>query len=89
MKKIKYLILSLAVMLLPAALHIAAQETGNIDPAAIIQRILAVERAQLDEIRDIIFEAEYIEGELKDDSYQEKVRFTKKIFLKFLPDTVL
>jgi len=89
MKKIIYLILLLAAMTLPAAFDAASQESGNIDPAAIIQRILSVEREQLDEIKDIIFEAEFVEGEFKDNGFEEKVRFVKKIYLKFLPDTVL
>jgi hypothetical protein len=84
-----YLILLLAVLTLPPESGIATQESLNIDPAAIIQRILAVEREQRDEIKDIIFETEYIEGEYKDDVFKEKVRILKRTYLKYLPDTVL
>ena len=87
MKKITGFLLT--ALILAAGASVRAQDDGNIDPQALIQKILAVEEEQRREINDIIFESEYIEGEETDEGFKEKVRFTKKLYLKFLTDTTL
>jgi hypothetical protein len=68
----------------------AAPQTDNgIDPEAILTRILDVDRDQRQQITDVVYDAEYIEGEEKDGEFVEKVRFVKKIYVKYLPDTAL
>lgn len=66
---------------------LAQSQASGIDPEVIIERVLAVEQQQRGEIRDVILDAEYIEGENKDEGFVEKVRFDKRIYIKYLPDT--
>lgn len=66
-----------------------AQSDNGIDPEALIQRILSVDQRQSEEINDVIYEAEYIEGEEKDGEFREKVRFEKRIYVKYVDDTAL
>lgn len=80
--------LFLVTLLYVSVPSLSAQEDNGIDPEALIDRILSVEKAQRAELHDVIFDAEYIEGEQKDDGFKEKVRFDKRIYLKFFPDTV-
>ncbi|MFZ5980358.1 MAG: hypothetical protein ACOYVF_06970 [Candidatus Zixiibacteriota bacterium] len=87
MSKITTMVLTALILALD--LSAAAKENDNIDPQALIQRILAVEQEQRREISDIVLDAEYVEGEETDDGFKEKVRFTKKIYLKILEDTAL
>ncbi len=82
------LILCSGLMLL-RVIPAVCQPPENIDPAALIQRILAVEQEQLRDLKDVVFETEYIEGETKNEGFIEKVRFIKRTYLKYLPDTVL
>jgi len=79
-------LLALAMLWSPRAV---SQEDNGIDPEALIDRILSVQAQQRAELHDVIFDAEYVEGDQKDDGFHEKVRFDKRIYLKFLPDTVL
>jgi hypothetical protein len=74
-------------LLMAAALPARAQPEGDIDPEALIERILAVERQQREQIQDVTFTAEYIEGEEKDGRFKEKLRIVKRIYIKYLPDT--
>ena len=65
-----------------------AQDQSGIDPEALIERILAVDRAQREQIHDVTFDAEYVEREDKgDEGVKEKVRFDKKVYVKYLDDT--
>lgn len=67
-----------------------AQNQPAMDPEAMIARIVSIDDAQRDTIKDVTFEAEYFEGEYNDDGlFEEKMRFIKKIYLKFNPDTTL
>jgi len=67
---------------------IIAQEPSGIDPEALIERILTVDRVQRDQIEDITFEAEYVEREDKgSEGIKEKLRFVKKIYIKYFEDT--
>ncbi len=65
------------------------QRDDGIDPEALIERILLVEKKQSEGIQDLVFDAEYIEGEEKDGGFREKVRFIKKLYIKYFADTTL
>ncbi len=79
----------LVLGLLAVAGTCPAQNGNGIDPEALIERILAVDQQQSDQIRDVVFDAEYVEREDKgDEGFKEKVRFVKKISVKYLEDTV-
>ena len=77
--------ISLALLILPLATAVG-EDDDAIDPAALIERILTVESEQRSQIEDIVFDAESVEKK-KDGAI--KSRFIKKIYLKYLPDTVL
>lgn len=82
------LIIVMAGLLAGAA--VLAQESGGIDPEALIERILSVERAQRAEVHDVTFDVEYVEREDKgDEGYKEKIRIVKKAYLKYVDDTCL
>jgi hypothetical protein len=82
-----WLFLTAAVLWL-APVATVAQDQSGIDPEALIERILAVDRAQRGQIRDVTFDAEYIEREDKgDEGVKEKVRFDKKVYVKYLGDS--
>lgn len=69
---------------------VGAEEVNGIDPEALIARILAVDQNQRDEIKDIVFEAEFLEGETNDDGeFVERIRILKRIYLKYYADTTL
>lgn len=74
-------------LLTVAALSAVAQPESDIDPEALIERILAVEQHQRDQVHDVTFSAEYIEREEKDGRFKEKLRIKKRIYVKYLPDT--
>ena len=65
------------------------QTSSGIDPEALLTRILAVEAEQREKLKDVTFDAVYIEGEYKAGvtEFIEKLRFTKRIAIKYLPDT--
>lgn len=67
----------------------SVQADDGIDPEALIQRLLSVDQKQLQRIQDVVYDAEYIEGEEEDGEFKEKVRFIKKIYVRYLPDTAL
>ena len=82
--------LAAALLILVVAGSSFAQLPVAIDPEAMIERIVAVDEKQRSEVRDLVLDADYIEGELNDDGlFEEKVRFVKKVYLRFLPDTTL
>jgi hypothetical protein len=84
MVTIKYILLSLAA----AAAVTAAQNENGIDPDALIERIMAVDQQQRSQVRDVTLDAEYVEREDKGkDGVKEKVRFLKKVYVKYLQDT--
>jgi len=67
---------------------VAAQQDSGIDPEALIERMLAVDRQQSEQLKDVVFDAEYIEGEDKgDEGFKEEVRFVKKVSIKYFEDT--
>lgn len=68
---------------------IRAQESASgIDPEALIRQILQIDSEQQARLKDAVFDAEYIEGETKEDgTFEEKTRFMKLISIKYLPDT--
>jgi hypothetical protein len=68
---------------------VVAQNTAGIDPEALIERILAVEQTQREQLEDVTFDAEYVEREDKgEEGFVEKVRLVKKVYLKYVEDTV-
>ena len=80
----------LALLLLGLARVCPAQDGNGIDPEALIERILAVDQQQRDRIHDVVFDAEYVEREDKgDEGFKEKIRFVKRIYVKYLADTAL
>ena len=80
---------ALAVICCGLMPRVRAQVDDGIDPDALIERILAVEDQQRQQISTVIVDAEYVEGEEKDGEFFEKVRFIKKIYIKYLADTAL
>ncbi len=78
------------LVILGWASGLAAGNDSGIDPEAIIERVLAVEHQQREELRDVVLESEYVELEDEGDKgFREKVRFVKRVFIKYLPDTTL
>ena len=68
----------------------SAQKGTGIDPEALIEQILMVENRQYQQITDIVFETELHLGKIyKKNGFEEDERFVKKVYLKYLPDTVL
>ncbi|HOP06301.1 MAG TPA: hypothetical protein PLF13_03325 [candidate division Zixibacteria bacterium] len=62
---------------------------NDVDKPALIERILDTDRRQAEQIHDVSFDAEYIEGERNDDGvFEEKARFVKKVMLLYTDDTV-
>jgi len=66
------------------------ESSSGIDPEALIAQIIKVESEQQANLHDIIYDAEYVEGETKEDgNFEENVRFVKRIYIKYLPDSAL
>ena len=78
----------LAGLLLCIVSSQAQEPASGIDPEALIQQILQVDADQHARLHDAVFDAEYVEGETKGDGrFEEKIRFMKRISIKYLPDT--
>ncbi len=87
MKKIVVLLLYGVLMI---AGNVAAQTNNGIDPEAIIDRIVTIEKRMMTDVRYISYDAEYVEGKLNDEGvFEEKIRFIKKIYVKYFTDTAL
>ena len=87
--KVKSIIFSCLLIVGSVGASITSQ-TQAIDPHALIETILMIETQQAEQIKDMILDGEFIEGETNDDGeFKQKVRIVKKIYLKYLPDTVL
>jgi hypothetical protein len=80
-------ILALTFLLVPAFTTGYGQTGTGIDPEALIERILQVDMRQRGELKDVMYDAEYIEGEQKESGFEEKVRIVKRIYIKYFPDT--
>ena len=80
---------ALIVSVLLATTAGGAQDINEADTEALIQTILHVEARQSEAIKDIVYDAEYVEGEMEDGEFKEKLRFVKKITVMFLDDTAL
>lgn len=84
--KITFLLLIILSLLFSLAALAATVE----DSEVIIEQALNAEKNLMDTVRTISYDAEYIEGEYKDDGmFEEKLRFIKKVYVKYLPDTSL
>jgi len=80
---------SLFVVIIFLAVSSYSQENQDIDVEALIDQIISVEKQQQEQINTLVFDAEYIEGEHNKDGFKEKVRFTKKIYVKYQGDSAL
>lgn len=81
----KRLLLMLGLLL--ASGSVSAQ-TDSANSEQLIARIVEVEKQQRQQVKDLVILSEYIKGEEKDDgTFEEKVRFHKRISIKFLADT--
>jgi hypothetical protein len=81
-------ILSAALALCFSALTVSAQDAGGIDPEALITRILSVDKAEREQVKDVTFDAEYVEREKAGESEtKEKIRFEKAVYIKYFADT--
>lgn len=68
----------------------AQQNADGIDPEALIEQIVNVEKSQRDLVRDVTFDVELLSGKNdKKNGFQEESRFVMKVFLKYLDDTTL
>lgn len=89
MKKV-CLLLTLAMLSGLGWQTLHAQNEQGVDPEALIERILAVDRKQRSQVHDVTFDAEYIEGDRKNNGeLSQKIRFLKKIYVKYVDDTAL
>lgn len=79
------------LVLMMIAPPVSSQTTEEgIDPEALIDQILLVDKAQRDAISDLVMDAELVEGKRDENGeLQEKERFIKKIYIKYLKDTTL
>ena len=80
-------ILTLTLLFFPVFTTGYCQTETGIDPEALIERILQVDTRQRGELQDVMYDAEYIEGEQKESGFEEKVRIIKRIYIKYFPDT--
>ena len=87
MKKLGLLVTMTAFYAVLSYSVIAQPTVNGIDPEAIIERMLAVDANQRDQVRDVVFEAEYIEGDERDEGFVEKVRLNKRIYVKYVDDS--
>ena len=77
----------MVILCLPLMLR-AAEDANGIDSEVLIRRILAVDSVQRSLVRDVTFDAEYVERENKgDDGFKEKVRLVKRVYLRYDEDT--
>jgi hypothetical protein len=66
------------------------EDGSGVDAEVLIRRILAVDSAQRAEMRDVTFDAVYVERDNNDEAGpRDKVRIVKKVYLRFDPDTTL
>ena len=83
-------VLIVIAAVLTLAVLCPAENHNGIDPDAIIERIVTLEKRQMENIKYITYDAEYVEGEDNAEGiFKEKVRFIKKVYVKYLPDTSL
>ena len=89
MNRSKLLNITLTITFTFLAGSVFSQQQTAIDPDAIIQKVVEVETQQRAELKDVIFDAEYIELE-KDDNgeMKEKMRLEKTVTLTFKNDSV-
>ena len=88
MRSLTVTCLIIAVLIITSV--VVARQGIGIDPEALIEQILIVENRQYQQINDIVFDAELLLGKYdKKNGFEEKERFVKKIYMKYLPDTVL
>ena len=75
----------ICIVLIIPIVTVTAQDLGGIDPEALVERILATDQFQRDHLEDVTFSSEYVE--LEENGFREKVRFVKKVYVKYFADT--
>jgi hypothetical protein len=79
-----------AIVIVAFLVSIAFANTQStpIDPDALIKQILKVDSLQRANLKDVIFDAEYIDYEMKNENDSiEKNRYMKRVFVKYFDDT--
>ena len=90
MRTYRLLVGTMLPVILAAVCWPADRENAGIDPDALIDQIVTVDTQQRDRINDLVLDAEYVEGKRnKDGTLEENKRFTKKVYVRFLPDPTL
>lgn len=79
----------LTALLAICAVSAYAQPNAGIDKDALIEHMLLVDSLQRSRIDDVILEAVYLEGKMGKEGFEEKERFEKTIYMRYLPDTTL
>ena len=69
-----------SVLIVIASLSFAQDDYG-VDPEALIDQILQVDKSQRDKIKDLTLDAVLTDGKRDRDSLIEKARFYKKIYI--------
>lgn len=88
MKPPGFALWTFGIVLLLAGFSYTQEPVSGIDPEALIAQILKVNTEQQARLKDAVFDAEYVEGEAKEDGrFEEKLRFMKRISIKYFPDT--
>lgn len=84
------IVLSLSFgILTPGAMSQNFEQQALIDQKTLVDQILTVEARQRAMLEDIIFDAEFVESEKNDQGeLVVETRLIKKVYLKYLPDTV-
>lgn len=81
----KFILIILGLLI--AAFTVAAQTES---PDQLIEKIVQADKQHRDKLKDVVLLSEYIKGEEKDDgTFEEKIRFKKRISIKYLADTAL
>lgn len=89
MRSIRYFLQFLLFLFVVTAANANWSDNG-IDPEALIERIIAVDKQQREMVQDVTYDAEYVERDDKgEDGVKEKVRILKKVYVKYLEDTTL
>lgn len=86
--KVKVLMVFVAVFML-GRVAVVAQDDTVAEEEILIERILNVEKQWQETVNTLTLDAEYVEGEWKDEEFKEKVKIIKKIYIKYLEDTAL
>ena len=78
-------------IILAGLLILALSATAQTEsPEQLIEKIVQVDKLQREQLKNLVLLSEYIKWEEKDDgTFEEKIRFKKRISIKYLADTAL